>query len=65
MTPAQFRFALSRLGLTQVGAARLLGIDPRTARRYALGEREIPSPTAKLLRLAVAGKITPEDIEAA
>jgi hypothetical protein len=30
MTPAQYRDALTRLNLTQVAAARLLGIDDRT-----------------------------------
>jgi hypothetical protein len=33
MTPAQYRDALARLDLTQVAAARLLGIDDRTSRR--------------------------------
>ena len=35
MTPAQYRDALTRLGLTQAAAARLLGIDDRTSRRWA------------------------------
>jgi hypothetical protein len=35
MTAAQYRDALSRLGLTQMAAARLLGIDDRTSRRWA------------------------------
>lgn len=42
MTPNQLRAALDRLGLTQVGAARLLGIDPRTMRRYCSGTLPIP-----------------------
>ena len=34
-----FRSALRRAGLTQRGAARALGINERTVRRYAAGER--------------------------
>lgn len=35
MTPAQYRAALQRLGLSIVGAADLLGISRRTSQRYA------------------------------
>ena len=55
MTPAQYRDALTRLGLTQAAVARLLGIDDRTSRRWARhgtrGTSEI------LLRLLLAGRI--------
>lgn len=64
MTANQFRAALKRLGLSQAGAARLVGADPRTGRRWALDERAIPECVAILLRLLIAGKITIEDIEA-
>ena len=49
MTPTDFRAALARLGLTQAGAARLLGVDERTARRWARGERQVPEPVRRLL----------------
>lgn len=65
MTANQFRNTLDRLGLSQVGAARLFGADPRTTRRWALGERSIPPTVAILLRLLMAGKITADDIEKA
>lgn len=65
MTAKQFQAAIDCLGLSQVGAARLFGADPRTSRRWALSERSIPEPVAILLRLMVAGKITAEDIEQA
>ena len=42
VTQAEFRAALVRLGLKPVEAARLLGVDERTARRWARGEREVP-----------------------
>jgi hypothetical protein len=35
MTAAQYRNALAQLGLTPTAAARLLGIDERTSRRWA------------------------------
>lgn len=65
MTANQFRAALTRLGLSQAGAASLVGADPRTGRRWALGERQVPECVAILLRLLMAKKITVEDIEAA
>jgi DNA-binding transcriptional regulator YiaG len=64
MTAIQFRNALRRLDLTQQEAARLLGADERTARRWALGERAVPSCVVIVLRLLVAEKITTADIEA-
>jgi DNA-binding transcriptional regulator YiaG len=63
MTPNQFRTALDRLKLSQLGAARLFNANDRTVRRWALGERGIPEGVAILLRLMVAGKITIADIE--
>ncbi len=63
MTAKQFQAAIDRLGLSQVGAARLVGADPRTARRWALGERSVPKSVAIILRLMLAGKITADDIE--
>ena len=65
MTANQFRIALDRLKLSQLGAARLLKADERTARRWALGERSIPVAVAVLLRLLISGKITVADVEAA
>ena len=65
MTANQFRSALARLELSQLGAARLLGADGRTARRWALDERPVPATAAILLRLLLAGKISVKDIEAA
>lgn len=64
MTANQFRAAITRLDLSQVGAARLVGADPRTGRRWALGERAVPECVAILLRLLVSGAITVEQINA-
>lgn len=40
---------LKRLGLKQRWAARRLGVDERTVRAYALGEREPPGPVVAAL----------------
>jgi transcriptional regulator with XRE-family HTH domain len=62
MTSKQLRAILDRLELSQQRAARLLGIDARTMRRYVLAEVSIPEPIAIIFRLLDAGKITIEDL---
>ena len=37
MNQTEFSKAIDALGLTQVSAARFLGVDPRTCRRYVAG----------------------------
>lgn len=39
---AEFREALKEIQLSQAELGRLVGVDPRSGRRWALGEREIP-----------------------
>ena len=51
MTAQQLRQALKRLRLSQVAAARHLGVDPRTVRKWVGAERRIPEPVAILVRL--------------
>jgi len=43
MTPAEYRTALTTLGLSQLAAGRWLGVSPKTAQRYA---SDGPSPGA-------------------
>lgn len=62
MTANQYRAAIERLGLSQRGAARFLGIPERQSRRYALDEAEIPEAVGKLLRLMVRLKLKPDDV---
>lgn len=50
---SEYQIAIDRLGWSQMHAARTLGLDPRTSRRYALGELEMPQPLAMLLRVLV------------
>lgn len=35
MTPAEYRTALTTLGLSQLAAGRWLGVSPKTAQNYA------------------------------
>lgn len=65
MVPAQFTHALEVLGLSSQAAARILGTTDRSINRYISGERSIPPSLAKLIRLAIARKITVEQIESA
>jgi len=60
MTPDDYRAAIERLGLSQVAAARLLGVDERTSRRWACGERDIPPPAVRFLRYLIATGTTGE-----
>jgi hypothetical protein len=56
MTPGQYMIALNLLNLSQLAAARWLGISGRTSRRYASGDATIPPAHAMLLRAAVHHK---------
>lgn len=51
MTPAAYRAALARLGLSHASkeTAERLGVGIRSSQRYASGERRIPKPVQKLL----------------
>jgi len=60
MTPTEYRDLLSALDLTQAGAARLLGVDERTSRKWACGERDVPQPAQRFLRFLLAAKIAPD-----
>jgi DNA-binding transcriptional regulator YiaG len=60
MTPDEYRETIEKLGLSQIAAARLLGVDERTSRRWASGERDIPPPAVRFLRYLIATKKTGE-----
>lgn len=62
MTPAEYRAAIGALKLTQVGAARLLGVDERTSRRWITGEREVPETASRFLRFMISAKVTPDEV---
>jgi DNA-binding transcriptional regulator YiaG len=56
MTSNQYRDAIEQLGLTQAAAARLLGVDTRTSKRWANDERTIPGPVERFLKYLIARK---------
>ncbi len=58
MTADEYRTAIEALGLSQIAAARLLGVDARTSRRWVRGERDIPEPAARFLRYLIATRKT-------
>ena len=46
MIPTQYRAAIDRVGLSQVGAARFFGANTRTGQRWAADGPPPPSPSA-------------------
>jgi hypothetical protein len=53
MTGAQYRKMCDKLGISIYASAKVLGVNLRTAQRYAAEETAIPEPVAKLLRAMV------------
>ncbi|MEQ1712883.1 MAG: hypothetical protein ABL908_15985, partial [Hyphomicrobium sp.] len=51
MTKDEYRAALSQLDLKQEEVGRLLDVGPRTARRWAAGEIDVPGPVEMHIRL--------------
>jgi hypothetical protein len=56
MTATQFSKALDKIGITQHEAAQLLRVHPRTTRRWANDEREIPGPVFSYLDMLTRNK---------
>jgi DNA-binding transcriptional regulator YiaG len=54
MTAADLRTLLNSLGLSQVGAARLLGKNPRTVRKWVLDEAPVDETAARFLQYILA-----------
>jgi DNA-binding transcriptional regulator YiaG len=63
MTPSQYKSAIETLGLSQERAGDWLGVGRRTSQGWAIGEYPVPEPVAKLLRLMVRLKLSPEDVK--
>lgn len=62
MTPTDFRAALLILNLSQLDAAKVLGVGARTVRHWAGGTATIPAPAAKLLTLMRLGLLSVEQV---
>jgi hypothetical protein len=59
----EYQKAIDALGLSQVGASRFFGVSPNTSPRWARGETPVHPAVAKLLRVMLHYKLTPEDVE--
>jgi hypothetical protein len=62
MTGDEYREAIEKLKLTQVGAAEFLGVDDTTSRRWIADKHPIPDATVMLLRAMVRYKLTPSRV---
>lgn len=62
MTANQYRKAIEALDLSQARAGEFLGVSLRTSQGYALGEYPVPEAAAKLLRLMIKLKLSPDDV---
>ena len=54
MTATEFNHRLQHLGYSQTGFAEQIGVNPRTVRKWALGETRIPGPVIVLLNLLMS-----------
>ncbi|WP_237482586.1 helix-turn-helix domain-containing protein [Lichenibacterium dinghuense] len=64
MNADEYRATLAALGLSQQASAQLLGVDSRTAQRWALAERNVPRPAARFLRYLVRVGADPAKVQA-
>lgn len=49
MTPTELKYARERMGISQDGLAKIIGIHPRTLRRYETGYYVIPKTVGLLV----------------
>ena len=54
MNATELQRIRAKLEITQAEAAKRIGVDERTWRRWELSERQIPPPVAMLMRMIVA-----------
>jgi len=62
MTPEDFREVLIETRLTQGDVARLFALNPRTVRRYASGELEVPRAIEVALKLIHRWRLTTKEL---
>jgi transposase-like protein len=64
MNGTEYSKAIARLDLTQVEAARFLGVDDTTSRRWVADRSPIPRAVAMLLRLMIRYRLSPDHVSA-
>ena len=66
MSPEQYRAALKKMHTSQLGAARLLKIAPRTSRRWAALNKDVGAPippiAARFINYIVITKKTAKQV---
>jgi DNA-binding transcriptional regulator YiaG len=62
MKKTEYKRAIDAIGLSQVGASTFLEVSRKTSPRWARGESPIPGAVAKLLRIMVHRRITPDEV---
>jgi hypothetical protein len=63
MSAKAYREAIAELDLSQVRAARFLGLSDRQGQRIARGEVKVPVPVIHLLRLMLNRGVKPGDLD--
>lgn len=63
MTSEQYSRMITKLGLSQVRAARFLGLSDRNGQRIARGEIEVPPAIGYLLKLMTKYGVMPADLD--
>lgn len=62
MQPDEYHEAITKLGFNVEDAGRFLGVSGRASRRWLDGERSVPPPVAKLLRMMIHLEIHPDSV---
>lgn len=62
MSPTELHAIIERLGITPTFAAKCLGVDSRTFRRWLSDDLPIPELVARVMRAADAGRINLNDL---
>jgi hypothetical protein len=63
MTSEEYKKAVTRVGLSFIGAGRFLGVEGRTAQRWGSGESRPPQSVAKLLRLMMHMRLSAAELD--
>jgi DNA-binding transcriptional regulator YiaG len=63
MKKTEYRKAIDAVGLSQVKASEFFEVSRKTSPRWARGEAPIPGAVAKLLRVMIHKKLSPEEVD--
>jgi DNA-binding transcriptional regulator YiaG len=63
MKKTEYRKAIEAVGLSQVKASEFFGVSRKTSPRWARGESPVPAAVAKLLRVMIHHKLSPQEVD--